>query len=154
MKNMTFPTLKGQCEKHKMWKQYGMRDLTNLAIVFLHKVTDSRFIFFHVCHDSAVEVTMYRYLVCVRKHCIDQCFFSDSFHSYHHHVHTKQSSHPHSNQKHPTVCLKMVLNPPRERIRLRGAHQHTHHLCKGLHPACCLARPALPKLHPFHPAFL
>jgi hypothetical protein len=63
MKNATFPTLKGQCEKHKMWKQRGMRGLTNLAIVFLHIVTDSQFISFHVCRDSAVGVTMHRYLV-------------------------------------------------------------------------------------------
>jgi hypothetical protein len=40
-----------------------MRVLTNLAIVFLHIVTDSQFIPFCVCGDSAIGVTAHRYLV-------------------------------------------------------------------------------------------
>jgi hypothetical protein len=36
---------------------------TNLAIVFLHIVTDSEFISFRVCGDSTVGVTTHRYLV-------------------------------------------------------------------------------------------
>jgi hypothetical protein len=37
--------------------------LTNLAIIFLHIVTDSQFISFRVCGDSAIGVTTHRYLV-------------------------------------------------------------------------------------------